>query len=90
MAPLRFSRFGKAPEHHHAALAGTTENDFYAATGMYRLQPCPVGYEISYVPMSGGGEIVARREHLGLAGSFKNAKRTAQQHADRRAAEPQA
>lgn len=86
MSTLRFSRFGKAPGHHHAALAGTPENDFYAATGIYRLTPCPVGYEVSYTPMSGGGEIPARREHLGRVTDFPAARRVAQGHADQAAA----
>lgn len=76
---LKFSRFGKAPGHHFAALVGSVR-DPQAATGIYRLTPCPVGYEVSYVPMYSGGEIVARRERVGLEGSLANAKRTAQQH----------
>jgi hypothetical protein len=77
MTDLKFSRFGKAPCHWHAA---RTSDE----TGLYRLQPCPVGYEVTYVPMSGGGEIVSRRENLGLEGSFANAKRTAQRHLEAR------
>jgi hypothetical protein len=76
MTTLKFSRFGKAPGHWYAAL--TVDK-----TGLYRLQPCPVGYEVTYVPMFDGGEIVSRRESLGLEGSFAYAKQTAQRHAEK-------
>lgn len=83
VSALKFSRFGKAPAHHHAA-----HDDVVTPSGhtyLYRLFPQPEGgYTVSVVPLWDGGEVCTRWESLGRAESFRVAKQIAQAHAEAR------
>ena len=78
---LRFALHGTAPAHWYIAYVyPTLEPDFYSATGMYRIEPCPVGYSIAYVPMAAGGHVLPDTEHVGLEGGYSQAKAAAVRH----------
>jgi hypothetical protein len=86
-AVLRFARHGTAPSHWYTAYVyPTTEPDFYSATGAYRIEAGAtadghlLGYRLTYTPLSGGGEIPARRQDLGWEGGFGVAKETCARH----------
>lgn len=83
MSALKFSRFGKAPTHYHAAHDDTVTPSGH--TFLYRLWSEPDGgYSVTVVPLWDGGEVCARWESLGRADTFKAAKALAQAHAEAR------